>query len=187
MLRIPRAALAVPMIFAGLLSSEDASAQQAEQVTTRWYGWQNLITIGASYSVIGVGIGVDAEWLIPVGVAGYAFGGPVVHLAHGRPSAAGAGLALNLGLPLAGGLLGYGLLCGLGDGCRGELGFLGAAAGFVVGGAVGALAANVIDVAVLAREEVPAAPAATTGTSPAAFPGLKGAGAAMPLRLGFRF
>jgi hypothetical protein len=137
--------------------------------------------------VIGVGIGTEQDWLIPVGVGGYVLGGPIVHLAHSRPGTAGISFGLNVGLPFAGGLLGALVLCGLADACDGQLGFLGIIAGFIIGAPVGMVAASVIDVAVLAKEEVPAPTAATTGAALTAWPGPQGAGAVMPVQLGFRF
>ncbi|EYF03516.1 hypothetical protein [Chondromyces apiculatus] len=152
------------VLLAGLLSSGAAQAQAQAEVPTeeQWYGWQNLIGLGAAYSLVGVGLALDedTEWIAAVGLGVYALSGPIIHLAHQRPTEGGMSLGLNVGLPLGGALLGVGIACGVGT-CRGLRGPLKAAETAIILGAVGMLTANVIDVAVLSFEEVPV----TTGVA----------------------
>lgn len=174
-----RAAFALAPAAAVLLASGSAAAQQ--QAEEQWYGWQTLIALGTSYGVVGVGAAADVEWLAGIGVLGYLVAPPVVHLAHGEAAKAGGSLALHVGLPVATGLLGYGIVCGAG-GCSGELGFLGALGGFMLGGVVGMAAANIIDVAALAYEEVPAGPGAASSAL-----GARPAGPAVLVPVAVRF
>ena len=102
---------------------------------SRWYGWQILIVDGASIVTMP----------ILVGLAGYVLGGPIVHAAHDRW---GIG-ALSLGARLAGPTVG--ILAMGGADCKGD--FCGL--GLLVGAAVGAGVAVAVDVALLAREDVP--------------------------------
>jgi hypothetical protein len=72
----------------------------------RWYGWQTLTLDGAA-----LGLGLSGAHLFErhaaagvtlgaAGVLGYSLSAPLVHWAHGRAGAAGASLALRVGLPL---------------------------------------------------------------------------------------
>jgi hypothetical protein len=109
------AILAGYLAFAGAARAEpapDASRAQTAPLTERrerarrWYGWQTLTFDAAA---LGVGVtGVSLHEAHPgagvvlgaTGLLGYSLSGPVVHWAHARPGAAGASLALRLGLPL---------------------------------------------------------------------------------------
>lgn len=72
------------------------------------------------------------------GSAGYVFGGPLIHRHHGNSSGAGKSLALRLGLPLAGVLIGSALRddnCSdydCGDDYSGQLTSLGVASAMVI-------------------------------------------------------
>ncbi|MCC7540274.1 MAG: hypothetical protein IT379_28910 [Deltaproteobacteria bacterium] len=107
-----------------------------------WYGWQNLLVF----------LGSAATSPFGVGVAGLVLGGPIIHWSHGNVGEGFTALGLNLGLTTLGGAIGYGVICA-NDGCSGELGGLGAVIGFGLGGAIGLLLANIIDIAALAYEE----------------------------------
>lgn len=143
----------VPLTAALLLSSPGlASAEE-----TRWYGWQNAIVYG---SAGGLALTAGAANRPELGMAAlgvYAVGGGVVHGAHGRFGVAALGVGLNVGLPAVGALGGFAISHASSKGGRYDAPIF---AG--VGAAVGALAAIIIDVAVLAKETVPAP--ATTGS-----------------------
>jgi hypothetical protein len=136
-MRCPRMELAQPTL--------------ARKPRTRWYGWQTLITDGASLSMlIGAGSAKDSAgtWVALSGLT-YALGGPTVHWAHGNGGKGAASLGLRLGLPVGLGLLGYATGAALSGG-KGYGGAIFGALGFVLGFP----AAMAIDSAALAREDV---------------------------------
>lgn len=126
-----------------------------------WYGWQVLITDGASIAALAVAP--------PASVAGYALGGPIVHLAHGRLDNAAASLGTRVLLPPA-----FAFVAGalLDDRRGGDFGGL----GMLAGGAVGVVSAMALDAALYARsaptkaatpdEERPRSSAFTAGVAP---------------------
>jgi hypothetical protein len=117
-----------------------------------------------------------------LGTAGFAFGGPIVHLYHHRSKRAAQSLGLRLGLPVFGGLVGWYVgprqqcyyadaggappLFPPGGGC----GDSGSIAGAVLGVLAGAVTASIVDTAVLAKpDEV--APAQSWSPTVTAAPG----------------
>jgi len=147
----------------------EADAPEPRPTTqTSWYGWQTLLADAgvialwsAAYAVDEAKYGssspqsydVGTNLLVASGVAVYFLGGPAIHWAHGHGRKGLGSLGLRVGLPLggliAGALLGS-VACGSSDNefvpCPvviGALGFLG-----------GAVAAPVVDAAVVAREPV---------------------------------
>ncbi len=119
-----------------------------------WYGWQILIVDGMSLLVMPVmAARTGSSGVVALAVGGYALGGPIVHLAHGEVARGFGSLGLRVGLPLVGALGGAMVE---GSSCHGELcGLRGAA----IGGALGVVAALVIDPAALAYERVEDEPA----------------------------
>lgn len=109
------AILAGYLAFAGAARAEPApGASLAQPVplaerrerARRWYGWQTLTFDAAA---LGVGLtGVSLHDAHPgagvvlgaTGLLGYSLSAPFIHWVHARPGAAGASLALRLGLPL---------------------------------------------------------------------------------------
>jgi len=57
----------------------------------RWYGTPILVTDGVSYALLATAITHErtAPYVLPLSLAGYGLGGPIVHGAHGRWGAAG--------------------------------------------------------------------------------------------------
>jgi hypothetical protein len=102
------------------------------------------------------------------GLSGFAFGGPIVHWAHGHVGKGFGALGLNVGLTSVGGLVGVAAICS--GGCNGEWSGLTQLFGFVIGGGVGLLSANIIDVAALSYETV--GPAAEEQSRRRRHPGL---------------
>jgi hypothetical protein len=88
--------------------------------------------------------GERGERYIPLGVLGYAFGGPVVHLVKKRPGAALASLTFRLAAPIAGAFVGDALAppCYGGENCGTDYAAVGALAG-----AIGAAALDAFYVA----------------------------------------
>lgn len=116
---------------------------------THWYGWQTIIVDGMSLLVMPVmAAETNSSSVVALAVGSYALGGPIVHLAHGEIARAAGSLGLRVGLPFVGAIGGAMVE---GSSCHGE--FCGLR-GAVLGGALGVLAAVVIDPAALAYERV---------------------------------
>ena len=109
-----------------------------------WYGWQHLIVLGASSAM--VPLATEVEPLAYLSFAGFTLGGPIVHWANGRIGRGFGSLGLNAGCTLVGGLIGAGIWANEGD--------YGGVYGFIIGGGVGLLTANIIDIAALEYKEV---------------------------------
>lgn len=122
----------------------EAGAEPDGKPREVWYGWQTLIIMGVS---------APLTFAYGVGLFGFTFGGPIVHWSHGHVGRGFGALGLNFGLTAVGGLLGVAAFCS-NDGCRGLFGGLSGAAGGVIGGGLGLLTANIIDVAALSYETV---------------------------------
>jgi len=82
-----------------LRDNERSSSIEGASVRTHkhWYGWQTLLVDLGSVLTIPLG---------GVGLAGYALGAPIVHLAHGQVGRGVGSLGLRLALPLVGGAVG---------------------------------------------------------------------------------
>ena len=155
-------------------SSRAARADEAPApARTSWYGWQTLLSDAGAIGLWSLAAVVDdaqygsTSWrsyqawstaLTASGFAVYGLGAPAIHLAHGDAGKAGESLAIRVGLPLGGALLGLlvgATACGASEGevpCPLITGVL----GFVAGG----IAAMTVDAVLVAREPVRAA----TGT-----------------------
>ncbi|WP_437926244.1 hypothetical protein WMF37_45650 [Sorangium sp. So ce291] len=129
----------------------EATAGGGEQPATQtvWYGWQHLLVAVGSLILLPVGAGAESEPLVMVGVGGFALGGPVTHWANGNVGKGFISLGLNAGGAFGGGLIGLAIAS---SGDRDNHGWeeLG---GFLVGGGLGLLAANIVDIAALEYEE----------------------------------
>jgi hypothetical protein len=161
-------ASAAPIASVAPIEPEDALAVRPPvKPARRWYGGEVLgsdavalslllIGIGAASSANGSNDGLAAGLSVTSGFV-YVLGGPIVHWAHGHVGAGFGSLALRVGLPFAGGLLG-GLLgaaavSGQNDGLNGLGVVLG---GALVGFGVGVAAAIIVDPAVNSYEDAPA-------------------------------
>lgn len=158
-----------PQTSARVRGPDAPEPRQTTQTTqTSWYGWQTLLADAGVIALWSAAYAVDeakhgssspqsydvgTNLLVASGVAVYVLGGPAIHWAHGHGRKGLGSLGLRVGLPL-GGLIGGVLLgsvaCGSSDdefvpcpAVIGALGFLG-----------GAVAAPVVDAAVVAREPV---------------------------------
>jgi hypothetical protein len=138
---------------------------------TEWYGWETLMTDGASGALVAAGLGTDdgaaQAPLVIAGLAGYGLGAPIVHAARGRWGLALADFGLRAGAVALGGLVGLGV-GGATEGSpppcnpRAAFGCLGdafygmdrLASATLVGASLGALAAATIDATVLSREKL---------------------------------
>jgi hypothetical protein len=139
----------------------------ARQERDHWYGRDILVTDGVSIGA-GLGLGLANPGAgLGVFAGGYALGGPIVHLAHGRPLAALGSLALRLGAPTVGLFTGYSIAKVSG---RAEDDDAGPAAAALVGVILGYAAAISIDAAVLAHESEDAADDPDSGSRKKAAP-----------------
>lgn len=119
-------------------------------------------TVACDLSSLGVGLSsAPLQSAVPsyVGFAGYFLCAPIVHAAHGGGDRAAGSVGLRIGLPAAGALIGAGIFLAA-DKCHGELCGLGGVVAMIAGAAVGAIAASIVDAAVLAKEPASAAPPA---------------------------
>lgn len=166
------------LVFGGVIATTSAAHGQGApppEPERSWYGWQTMIPVGTAYAgaVALVALKETREGWPFAALLGVALlSGPTVHLAHGEGIRAAGSLGLNLGLPLAGGLLGAAVVCAA-QACSGK-GNIGFYAGFFMGGVLGLVAANVIDISVLSFDQQPASAAAPStssrlGVSPAPF------------------
>jgi hypothetical protein len=132
-----------------------AKPKRAEPSQTEWYGWQTIATDVLAVALLAGSGDSDDGRQVAAGLGVYLLGGPAVHLAHGELGKAGNSLGLRAGLPLAGGVLGYGLGalgCGDSEESLGDaLCPVGMTALGVLVGAVGAVA---IDAGAIAKKEV---------------------------------
>jgi hypothetical protein len=124
-----------------------SQGQAPARAEKEWYGWQTLIVDAASVGAFVAGA-AQAPALSYAGLAGYALGGPAVHLGHDRVGVAFADLGIRLGLPLIMAAIGAGIdvatsqPCGGADICVQGLG------GALIGLWAGHATAVVLDAAV---------------------------------------
>ena len=137
-------------------------------VTEESYRLQTLLS---DLTVVGLGVVASktdngsGDSLGPLAVGVYFLGAPAVHMYHHHYARAAASLALRVGLPLLGVMIGSSL--GKGQ-CSQYCDNDSDLAGAVFGGMAGVLAASLIDIGYLSRGETvaqPAGVASTMGTS----------------------
>ncbi len=116
---------------------------------------ERMIAIDATAdTLIVAGLVSEHDWAIYAGLASYALGGPILHAAHDEWPRAGVSLGVRVGLPLATGALGDAI-------CVDDTGIrcIGSAA---IGAALGMLAAQIIDPAVIVEDAAAPTPAMLT-------------------------
>lgn len=136
------------------LAPQPAPARTETVVREHRYGLEILLVDG---SVLAATLATQNPGVL---FAGFALGGPTVHLIHGNPGRAALSAGLRVGLPLAGAYLGAASAdcsrsddwCGLGE--------------LVVGGAIGGLVALAIDASMLAVDQ-------TTEEAPLRYRGIR--------------
>ncbi|MEZ4402954.1 MAG: hypothetical protein R3B06_23230 [Kofleriaceae bacterium] len=128
-----------------------ATPSRADRGT--WYGWQTLgVDAVADVTMVGGLVeGRHGVAVATVGLAVYALGPPLVHAAHGNWGRGGVSVAMRVGGPLVGGLVGSAL-------CVDRTGFLRCLGSTVIGVVAGAVVAQAVDGAVVAYEDAPSAP-----------------------------
>lgn len=164
------------MAISASASAEDASSSVPTEpkVVKRWYGYQTLLGVGVSDIVMLIGSqampsGAASNGVWALGAAGHVLTPPIVHWAHGHGMKGLASLGLTVGAPLV--LGGTGFLIGISADSNRENDLpLYTFVGTVLGLSMGTIAATIIDVTVLAKEEEKRSPApsARASTSPPA-------------------
>ncbi|WP_437810993.1 hypothetical protein [Sorangium sp. So ce1078] len=128
---------------------QPGSAPAREQPRTRvWYGWQHLLVLGGTVILAPIAVATENEPLAWLAAGAFVLGGPVTHWANGHLGKGFASLGLNAGCTLGGGMVGA--LIGSSSDSR----MFDALAGLFIGGGLGLVTANIIDIAVL-QHEVP--------------------------------
>lgn len=143
------------------------------QTMTVNYRSDVLLADGASIGLVLLAAPTHSPQLAAFGVSGFFLGAPIVHIAHGRGTAALESLGLRAGLPLVGAWIGYrvgpqDIACadaapvegGLGGGCTDQ----GSIVGMLLGGLAGGVSAMVIDAKFLAKYEKRTAPPSWTAS-----------------------
>jgi hypothetical protein len=125
------------------------------------YRGQTAIVDGVALGLFFIAISTNDEPVGYLSLGAYVGGAPLVHLAHHRPGHAAGSLALRVGLPFVGGLLGEKLgeqtqCSGINDGTCASGGRYERMGLGIIGGMI---AAMVIDTAVLAKGDEAPAPA----------------------------
>ena len=137
----PPSYVAIPLAPPSMTAPRDPPTSPPAS-SSRWYGWQILLTDAAVFSFAGLTQNVSVAY-------GWVGGGAIVHFGHGNIGRGIGSAMLRVSLPLAGLLAGeasasgcHGDWCGLGD--------------VIAGGLIGMGTAELIDVALLAHDSEPA-------------------------------
>jgi hypothetical protein len=142
-------------------SDPPSASVEAPKPRREWYGWQTLLADGASFGLVIAGTHSGGGLLVAGGTS-YALAAPLIHAAHANDGAAGISVALRLGLPLAGGLIGSAAVP-YKEGAHYSDGYVDDSYGqlfAVLGGvALGMLAASIVDASFLAYDQHATAPA----------------------------
>jgi len=131
-----------------------------------WYGWQTLLVDGVSLATIPLELAPStsftrtpsASYLFIGSLTTYAFGAPLVHVAHGHWGRGALDLGLRVGAVAAGSLAGAALgRPGTPSSCTGDLAgcFASSSNGLAVGATIGAVVASLVDASLLARDTQP--------------------------------
>lgn len=129
---------------------------------TWWYGGPSVVADVLSFTMMGGGAAANSPEALLLGAAGFAFGSPINHLAHGHPGRAAGSFGLRvLGGAAATGVL---LLDVISHPCDGEAFCHHSPTLGLAGAALVLIATMVVDDAVLARAPVltPPRPARAT-------------------------
>jgi hypothetical protein len=133
----------------------DEGADEGYVTTKRWYGWQTLTADAVPAMMFLATVPASGEHEAPLWITGslaFAFGGPAVHLANGRPLAALGSLGLRLTAPV------LGLAVGAGNAqCEPDHDPIDPGCSYddtplIVGGLIGAAVASGVDASLIAVE-----------------------------------
>ncbi|WP_438024877.1 hypothetical protein [Sorangium sp. So ce233] len=134
---------------AGAWQTASGGVGAKPQVQRVWYGWQHLLVLGGSLVLVPVALSAEAPEILLLSYSGLLLGGPIVHSAHEHVGKSLASLGLNVGGTLVGGFIGA---ANAGRADEGDW-VNPKAVAFILGGSLGLLAANIVDIAALPYEE----------------------------------
>src|SRR5262245_38497416 len=121
-----------------------AAAPSPAYAETRWYGEQVLGTDALSWALLGAALKAEEAGPAIAGVATYVVGGPIVHLAHENFGRAGISLSMRTAAPILGAAIGSVI----------DRNPEHDPSGLVVGLLIGWVGAQIVDIAVIASDEV---------------------------------
>ncbi|WP_437286803.1 hypothetical protein [Sorangium sp. So ce406] len=134
---------------AGAWQTASGGVGAKPQVQRVWYGWQHLLVLGGSLVLVPVALSAEAPELLLLSYSGFLLGGPIIHSAHEHVGKSLASLGLNVGCTLVGGFIGA---ANAGRADEGDW-VNPKAVAFILGGSLGLLTANIVDIAALPYEE----------------------------------
>ncbi|WP_437974892.1 hypothetical protein WMF11_42890 [Sorangium sp. So ce295] len=128
-----------------------APGRERSEPKRSWYGWQHLLVLSGTVVLWPLAATTENEVFGLMAAGSVALGGPVTHWANGHLGMGFVSLGLNAGCTLGGGLIGAAI------GSASDASDWGGLAGLFIGGGLGLITANIIDVALLEYEEQPTA------------------------------
>ncbi|WP_437956807.1 hypothetical protein WME76_36345 [Sorangium sp. So ce119] len=134
---------------AGAWQTASGGVGAKPQVQRVWYGWQHLLVLGGSLVLVPAALSAEAPELLLLSYSGLLLGGPIIHSAHEHVGKSLGSLGLNVGGTLVGGFIGA---ANAGRADEGDWVDPKAVA-FILGGSIGLLTANIVDIAALPYEE----------------------------------
>ncbi|QDG54758.1 hypothetical protein FIV42_29630 [Persicimonas caeni] len=145
-----RGTLAVLVLVA--LTGTSATAQADDSMQDEWYGWQIMPVDAASVGLMVCGMAELEQTAMFSGFAGYALGGPIVHLAHEQWWKSVGSLGLRLGVPTTSVLIASAFSSSSGNS---QAAFADAMGKGILALGLGAVAAMALDYIFLARKPMP--------------------------------
>ncbi len=119
---------------------------------TDWYGWQIIAADATAISLVLIGAGEEGDAgpvLVAAGFGVFLLGAPFLHVANGEEENSAGSVALRMGAPVSGFLLGG--FIGAGSGGDNDLGA--ALTGLVIGFTAGVATAMTVDAAFIAKKD----------------------------------
>ncbi len=158
---LPPAAIASPTDISPPGMTPAVEPTPAEDAGTKSYWYQTLGADGLAFAFTLAGARGNGDAGVTLGLGTYLLGAPIIHVAHGRPGRAVGSVAMRIGLPFLGAMVGAALEpkhncrpgvdsfeCGDDEGPSGEV---------VLGLLLGVVGASLIDATVMADGDAPAA------------------------------